>query len=458
MNKLIELSSERLIYEPLSLKHLSNNYVKWLNDKHVNRYMESGGDYSIKKLEKYLINQERKKMFFWAIKLKKNGKHIGNIKIDPICKKNESGEYGIMIGDKSEWGKGYGAESSKRIIKYCFDDLNLFKINLGVNIKNQKAIKLYESLGFVEYIDQNETSIKNTIRMYKSKYTRKIVLGTAQFGMEYGINNTVGQITEKEIFKILNYSYSKGIRFLDTAESYGNSEDIIGKFHKINSHKRFKIYSKGYFGSSNLINTEQVERNLSKLNIDKYEGYMIHNFNVLDYNKKLFNELEKIKKSGLIKNIGVSVYTNENVKEIIDSSFFDFVQLPFNLLDNSKKRKSIIEQAKSAGIRVYARSLFLQGLFFMSKSRLPKKLLPLNKYLDQLKKICMDNNLLIEDLSLNYALGKNYIDKVVFGVDNLDQLKRNIFQLEKPKTLQYENVDNIDVIEKELLNPVNWNL
>jgi len=79
MNKLIEFSSERLIYEPLGLKHLSNNYVKWLNDIDVIRFMESGGDYSIKKLEKYLINQERKKIFFWAIKLKKNGKHIGYI-------------------------------------------------------------------------------------------------------------------------------------------------------------------------------------------------------------------------------------------------------------------------------------------------------------------------------------------------------------------------------------------
>tara|TARA_B100000925_G_scaffold190756_2_gene144292 strand:+ start:2969 stop:4345 length:1377 start_codon:yes stop_codon:yes gene_type:complete len=458
MNKLIEFSSERLIYEPLGLKHLSNNYVKWLNDIDVIRFMESGGDYSIKKLEKYLINQERKKIFFWAIKLKKNGKHIGNIKIDPICKKNMSGEYGIMIGDKSEWGKGYAAESSNRILKYCFDDLNLFKINLGVNIQNQKAIKLYESLGFVKYSDQNASSMKNTIRMYKSKYTRKIVLGTAQFGMEYGINNKAGKISEKEIFNILNYSHSKGIRFLDTAESYGNSEEIIGKFHKINSDKKFKIYSKGYFGSSNLITSENVERNLSKLKIDKYEGYMIHNFNVLNDNKKLFNQLEKIKKLGLIKNIGVSVYTNENVKEIIDSSFFDFVQLPFNLLDNSKKRKLIIEQAKLAGIRVYARSLFLQGLFFMPKSKLPKKLLPLNKYLDQLKKICMDNKVLMEDLSLNYVLGKNYIDKVIFGVDNLDQLKRNINKVEKPQTLQCESVDSIDVIEKELLNPVNWKL
>ena len=139
MNKLIELSSERLIYEPLSLKHLSNNYVKWLNDIDVIRFMESGGDYSIKKLEKYLINQERKNIFL-GYKTKKNGKHIGNIKIDPICKKNMSGEYGIMIGDKCEWGKGYAAESSNRIIKYCFDDLNLLKLIWELILKIKKLL------------------------------------------------------------------------------------------------------------------------------------------------------------------------------------------------------------------------------------------------------------------------------------------------------------------------------
>ena len=64
----------------------------------------------------------------------------------------------------------------------------------------------------------------------------------------------------------------------------------------------------------------------------------------------------------------------------------------------------------------------------------------------------------MEGLSLNYTLGKNYIDKVIFGVDNLDQLKRNIFQVEKQKTIEYKGVDSIDVIEKELLNPVNWKL
>lgn len=142
------LESERLIFEPLSLKHLSKNYVDWLNDIEVYRYLETGGNYTLEKLETYLKEQESANIYFWAIHLKDTKKHIGNIKIDPINDILNSGEYGIMMGDKSEWGKGYAKEASSKIINYCFEKLKLSKITLGVIDKNKSAVKLYEGLGF----------------------------------------------------------------------------------------------------------------------------------------------------------------------------------------------------------------------------------------------------------------------------------------------------------------------
>ena len=78
----------------------------------------------------------------------KPGVHIGNIKIDPINKVSNSGEYGILIGDRNTWGEGYGYEASKKIINYCFSSLKLSQITLGVKKKNYAAIHLYEKLGF----------------------------------------------------------------------------------------------------------------------------------------------------------------------------------------------------------------------------------------------------------------------------------------------------------------------
>ena len=142
------LETDRLIVKPLSKEFLSEVYVGWMNDKKVNRYLQSGGDYTLQKLARYIDDVENKPKYFWAITLKSNGKHIGNIKIDPVNFRNKFGEYGIMVGDRHEWGKGYANEASKAVIKFCFDSLKLNKINLGVLISNKAAIRLYQKLGF----------------------------------------------------------------------------------------------------------------------------------------------------------------------------------------------------------------------------------------------------------------------------------------------------------------------
>lgn len=146
-----ELISERLFFEPLGGVHLSNEYVYWMNDPEVNIYLESGGDYSIEKLELFLKQVESNSILFWAIRLKDSGKHIGNIKIDPVNERNRTGEYGILIGDKKEWGKGYATEASNTILEFCFsENVRLRKVTLGVVAENESAVQLYRKLGFIQ--------------------------------------------------------------------------------------------------------------------------------------------------------------------------------------------------------------------------------------------------------------------------------------------------------------------
>ncbi len=166
--KAIRIESQRLLFEPLSLRHLSEDYVDWLNNKEVNRYLESGGDYTLEKLKTFLKEQQNKDILFWAIFIKSSNKHIGNIKIDPINHKNNSGEYGIMMGDSSEWGKGYAKEASLRIIDYCFNELKLSKITLGVIDANRVALKLYKKIGFIE------ESIKKDYGIYDGRLCSSI--------------------------------------------------------------------------------------------------------------------------------------------------------------------------------------------------------------------------------------------------------------------------------------------
>ena len=146
--KAILLESEKLIYKPLSTEHLSQDYVDWLNDPEVYQYMETRGNYTLEKLKDFLKNVEKKDILFWGIHIKDSLLHIGNIKIDPVNTRHGTAEYGIMMGRKSEWGKGYAKEATQRILDFCFDNIKLRKITLGVVEDNTSALNLYKKLCF----------------------------------------------------------------------------------------------------------------------------------------------------------------------------------------------------------------------------------------------------------------------------------------------------------------------
>lgn len=153
------LETDRLKLTPLSTQFISDKYVDWMNDPKVIEYLESGGDYTLEKLNYYLKEVEKRAQFFWAISIKETGVHVGNIKIDPIHPIHQYGEFGILIGDRNFWGKGIAKEASKIVLEYCFKTLSLRKINLGVLSNNTKAIKLYKTLGF-----EQEGYFKNHVK------------------------------------------------------------------------------------------------------------------------------------------------------------------------------------------------------------------------------------------------------------------------------------------------------
>lgn len=159
-----ELESSRLFLKPLNSSFLSEDYLHWMNDKKIVKYMSTGGDYNLKRLNDYLEDLNENPKYFWAIILKKNHKHIGNVKIDPIDFSNKTGEYGIMIGEKTVWGQGIACESSKLALKYCFNELGLKKIYLGVIAENKRAIQSYKSIGF------SEEYFKKKFHYLKGKY------------------------------------------------------------------------------------------------------------------------------------------------------------------------------------------------------------------------------------------------------------------------------------------------
>jgi aryl-alcohol dehydrogenase-like predicted oxidoreductase len=274
----------------------------------------------------------------------------------------------------------------------------------------------------------------------------KLVLGTVQFGLQYGINSA-GRPSEKAVNDILAEAAKGGITTLDTSSAYGNSEEILGNF--ITPNENFKIVSKYPKGEASV--GEMFNNSLKRLNVNQLYGYLLHHFEVYKNDPKVWDEFVRLKLSGKVHKIGFSLYTPEELEFILkNGSPFDLIQVPFNIFD--KKFLPYMKDLHENGVEIHVRSTFLQGLFFKDRNALPEKLYPVKKYLLQLDDFSKKSSLSISEIALNYNLQNPYIDGVLIGVDNVEQLQMNL------KSVKDTPIDiEIEVKEQELLNPVNWN-
>lgn len=283
----------------------------------------------------------------------------------------------------------------------------------------------------------------------------KIILGTVQFGMPYGINNTVGQPSMEDAFKILNRAHEAGIHTLDTAKAYGNAMQVIGDYHR-QSPNRFAIINK--FHTTSLLSDALVKEELDLLSISYYEAYLFHAYS--DYETsttQVWNELMRLKEKGLVNQIGVSVYTNQQLDSVIKDPRVDLVQVPYNLLDNAFQRAQLFAEANSKGKCIHTRSAYLQGLFFKDPSNLPARLQALQPYLNDIHRIANKYRTSVSQLALQYVLREKHIRNVLIGVDSMLQLETNISdsQHQLPDAC-FAEIDAIQVNEVNLLNPANW--
>jgi RimJ/RimL family protein N-acetyltransferase len=158
-----KIIGERIYLRPLKISDASRRYCRWLNDEEVNRYLETKSA-TIAGLKKYIAKKiASPNCFFVGIFDKKKKKHIGNIKLEPIDWERKGTEYGIVIGEKNYWGKGFGEEATRLIIDYAFNQLGLNEMYLGVIPQNKNAVELYKRLGF------KTTGVKKDAFYYKGK-------------------------------------------------------------------------------------------------------------------------------------------------------------------------------------------------------------------------------------------------------------------------------------------------
>lgn len=156
---------------------------KYMNDPEIRRLLHPGIPYlyTFEDEEKWFNElSANKDVYNFAIETIKDKKYIGGCGLNKIDWKNSVAVVGIFIGDKEYWGKGYGTDAMKILIKFVFEQMNINKIKLNVFSFNQRAIKSYEKCGF-----RKEGILRQEI--YRDgRYYDDIIMGILR--EEYNIN------------------------------------------------------------------------------------------------------------------------------------------------------------------------------------------------------------------------------------------------------------------------------
>jgi len=285
----------------------------------------------------------------------------------------------------------------------------------------------------------------------------KIVLGSAQFGLNYGISNKKGKTTLREVELILDYAFSKGIETIDTASSYGDAETILGKF---NLGKDFKIYSKisSIKNQPNVEDfiSEQIFKSLELLKIDCLEGVFLHRPNDLlsDDSYKMIETLDKCVSDSLIKSYGISIYESKDLDSLNRYSNLSLLQVPRNILDRRFSREEIKQRFTKNNIKFFVRSVFLQGLLLMDIDLQKRKFPNYSKLWNKWNLWLEEQNISAVEACLSFFQSDQDYDKLIVGVESKKQLQQilNIDHSDK-KVPNFKNF-----IDEKIINPSKWQI
>tara|TARA_Y100001934_G_scaffold278540_1_gene379989 strand:- start:680 stop:1555 length:876 start_codon:yes stop_codon:yes gene_type:complete len=287
--------------------------------------------------------------------------------------------------------------------------------------------------------------------------SKKIALGTVQFGIDYGINSGI-KVESNEVINIINYARDNDIKLLDTAQLYGSSEKVLGDANT----QDFDIVTKTRGFDQEVITKKiaslvisDLNKSLRLLKQKSLYAFLVHHGEDLlkPGGELIFNQLQILKNQGLVNKIGVSAYIDDQLIKIIDRFDIDIIQLPMNILDRRLIENGLLKKIYSKGIEIHTRSAFLQGLLLMNQNTIPKKFDRWKDLWNLWYEWLADNKLSALEATIRYMVSIPEITKVLVGVDNKNQLQKILQAVDGnipsiPKELSSNDVS--------LLNPGNW--
>lgn len=284
----------------------------------------------------------------------------------------------------------------------------------------------------------------------------RLAIGTAQFGMRYGIANQTGQVTGPEARAILGRAWEAGVRTLDTASVYGDSEGTVGAAGV----DRWRIVTKlaphpDAVGDLAGWTMRATEESLRRLRTQQLYGLLLHRPGQLldDDGKRLYDGLQQAKQHGLVQKIGVSIYDPSELEQLERHGPLDLVQAPFNIFDRRLVSSGWMQRMSDTGTEIHVRSVFLQGLLLMHPDQRPKRFSRWPDLWDAYDGWVAETGISRLEACLRFALSFPGISAAVVGVDSLDQLEEIIGAADGP----VPNIpDGLQSDAVDLINPSRW--
>ena len=290
----------------------------------------------------------------------------------------------------------------------------------------------------------------------------KLGLGTAQFGMDYGISRPGGKTDPDEVRRVLDVAAQNHIRIVDTAALYGTSEEVLG--HALPANHGFSIVTKTPVFSGTEITADSarlvelsLRRSLTNMRLRAVYGLLIHHADdaLAKGGNLLLEKMQELKRRGQTQKIGVSVYRAEQIDRVLDRFSIDIIQIPLNVFDQRLLRSGHLMKLKQAGIEIHARSVFLQGLLLMEPSSLPSYFDSIKAHLARYHEYLKNEGLTPVQGAIGFVAGLDAVDIVLCGVNNHLQLEEICSQW---KPCDAGRFSEFAVSNEGIVDPSRWKI
>jgi aryl-alcohol dehydrogenase-like predicted oxidoreductase len=279
--------------------------------------------------------------------------------------------------------------------------------------------------------------------------------------MPYGAHTPSGKPPEPEVARILTRAASAGLSLLDTAPSYGTSEEVLGRclpdpaaFRIVTKTPVFKAASAPF----SAIDVESTFRqSLHKLAQRRLYGLLVHHAEDLlaATGPRLWETLEHLKSQGLVEKIGVSVYRPQQIEDVLKTYKIDLIQVPVNVLDQRLLQRGLLSGLKRRNVEVHGRSVFLQGVLLMPLDRLPPHLDKAKTLLEEYHRFAKEQGLTPVQAAVRFALEQPELDSVLVGANSLAELNQI---LQEPEAAPRGPLDwsRFACKQEALIDPSRW--